>query len=108
MKTLTAIAIVAFMLLAGCASQSGAQQNQAPSGSPSGQATQPSGKGFTFSDSSNLTTTNGTTSTTTQTAPPPPPPPANNTTVVTSGSGGQIVDVGGSIPVNSGPSGSGN
>ncbi len=104
MKALTAIAIIAFMLLAGCASQSGAQQ-KAP---PQGQAAQPSGKGFTFTDSSNLTTTNGATGATTQTAPPPPPPPGNNTTVVTSGSGGQIVDVGGSIPVNSGPSGSGN
>ena len=104
MKTLTAIAILAFLLLAGCASQSGAQQNQAPSSG------QPAGKGFTFTDSSNLTTTNGTQAGTAggTTQPAQPPPPANNTTIVTSGSGGQIVDVGGSIPVNSGPSGSGN
>jgi hypothetical protein len=34
--------------------------------------------------------------------------PANNSTPVTSGSGGQIVDVGGSIPVSPTPSGSGN
>jgi ABC-type Fe3+-hydroxamate transport system substrate-binding protein len=105
MRSLVILIVAVSLLLAGCASQGGAQQTTS-----SGQVAQPSGKGFTITDSSNLTTTNGSQTGTSASGGAPESTPQNNTVPapVASGSGGQIVDVGGSIPVDSGPSGSGN
>ncbi len=111
MKAIIALALAAFILSAGCAGGGAQSAPSKPSTGNQGGAgiSSPQGGGFAFSDNSTLKDTNGSGSTTAPPA-PAPSPPQNNTTPapITSGSGGQIVDVGGSIPVTPTPSGSGN
>ncbi len=115
MKGIIVFAIIVSILIAGCAGggsqaspsapSAGASIQQPPPGAPN---TVQQGSGFSLNDNSTLQDTNGSNPSSAAPSPPPATNPPNSTAPVTSGSGGQIVDVGGSIPVNAVPSGSGN